>query len=251
MKMVRFYISILSLAVLTLLFTSCDDDGYDLGKYIICLATVNPLEDNSDSYYLTLDDGTTLWPAAPINGYYKPKKDQRVLVDFTLLSDSLQGYDHFVRINRLQEILTKQVIDLTAENETEVGNDPIRILEYWIGDHYLNIHFGYNSGGEKIHTINLVENKLTEATNQDGSIVLEFRHNKNNDPEKYGVKSFAAFDLRKYQKEGQNSVDFLIKVKDFNEEEKEYKITYKYGINEERLSTNKTITNMPEDIKYH
>lgn len=252
MKIVRFCISFIFVCLLTLSFTSCDnDDGYNYGDFVISLATVNPLDNNSNSYYLTMDDGTTLWPAASLVNY-KPKSNQRVLVDFTLLSDSLQGYDHFVKINQIQEILTKQIIDLTPENEVEVGNDPIRILEYWIGDHYLNIHFGYNSGGEKVHTINMVENKLTDTNIKNDTIVLEFRHNANEDPEKYGVKSFAAFDLRKYQNGNQTSINFLIKVRDFDNENKEYRITYNYGNNTaEKLFNNKIITNMPENVKFY
>lgn len=252
MKIVRFFTAFLLVSLFTLSFVACEDDeGYSLGNFVISLATVNPVDEASNTYYLTMDNGTTLWPAAS-NIYYQPKKNQRVLVDFTLLSDSLQGYDHFVKINRMQEILTKQVIDLTAENESEIGNDPVKILEYWIGDHYLNIHFGYNSGGEKIHTISLVENKLNDNNNNnDNTVVLEFRHNKNGDLERYGVKSFAAFDLRKYQTEGQNSIDFLIKVRDFNNENKEYRVTYRYGNTQENLQNNKTINNMPEDVKYN
>ncbi len=232
----------------SLIFNSCnsDDDGYGLGKFIVSLATVNPVDEQTGTYYLTMDDGTTLWPASS-EVYYKPKKDQRVMVNFTLLSDSLTGYDHYIKVNDLREILTKKVEDLTVENEDKIGNDPVEILDYWIGDDYLNIHFEYKIGSNNAHTISLVKNTLVDTTSQDGSTILEFRHNKNEDTEKYSVKSYAAFDLKPLQVLEKDSIDFVIKVKDFYDQEKEYKITYHYNRNAARsVSNNKAIISMPD-----
>lgn len=120
-------------------FTSCEDDGYDLGAFVVSLATVNPIDENAGTYYLTMDNGTTLFPAVP-NAIYKPKVNQRILVNFTLLGDSISGYDHPAKINSIREILTKKVENLTDENEKEIGNNPVDILDLWTGDNYLNIH---------------------------------------------------------------------------------------------------------------
>ncbi len=250
MKKIGFNLIVLFTFFATLVFTSCtDDDDYSLGKFVISLATVNPIDSQTGTYYLTMDDGTTLWPAAS-DVFYKPKADQRVWINFTLLSDSLSGYDHYIKINYLQDILTKNIVELTDENEEEIGNDPIKILDYWIGDNYLNIHFGYNTGGEKVHTINLVQNTLQSAEEAE-AVVLEFRHNKNDDPERYGVKGYAAFDLRPFQAADKGAIDFIIKVKDFDNKEKEYKITYKYDQTEKYLMNNKTITSMPDNVKFN
>lgn len=211
-------------------FNSCsDDDGYSLDKFIVNLATVNPIDIEQGTYSLTLDDGTTLWPAAS-NMVYRPKADQRVFLNYTLLSGQTEFYDHYIKVNYIQDILTKKVVDLTPSNEKEIGNDPIKILRLWEGDNYLNIHFGYNVGGGQVkHAINLVKNKLNAQSQAGDKIVLEFRHNANGDPEKYGENSYVAFDLKPFQTEGKTSVDFIIKVKDYDGEAKEYAVTYNYG----------------------
>lgn len=243
------FIAVLTMFI-TFSFTSCeDDDGYSLGKFVISLATVNPIDDSAGTYYLTMDNGTTLWPAAS-NVLYKPKNNQRVLVNFTVLGDSVWGYDHPVKINSLQEILTKKIENLTEENEDEIGDDAIRILDRWIGDDYLNIHFGYNTGGEQKHRISLVHNKIDPPVSETGEIILELRHNTYGDPQKYGTKGYAAYDLKPLQKEGQESVDLIIKVQDFNNEEKKYRVTYTYKNKDGQSTDNKTLKDMPEVIEY-
>lgn len=227
MKTIKYTFVFLVSLLTVFAFNSCDNnDGYNPGDFKLELATVHPLDTISGDYYLTLDDGTTLWPAVR-NAYYKPKTNQRVIVDFTLLSDQVGEYDHYARINGIQDILTKKVVNLTSENAEEIGNDPIKILSMWTGDNYLNIFFGYNTGGEKVHVINLVNNK-PDNVSADGTITLEFRHNANKDPERYGVKNYAAFDLRSFRTENNDSIKFIIKVLDFGNETKEYPITYKY-----------------------
>jgi len=189
-----------------------------------------------------------LWPAAS-NVIYKPKADQRVIVNYTLLSDQQGKYDHYAKVNGIQEILTKEIVNLTTENEKEIGNDPVKILDLWTGDGYLNIHFGYNVGGLNNHYINLVKNKLEQsgAKNATEPIILEFRHNANEDSEIYGIKSYAAFNLRALQVEGQDSVKLIIKVKDFQDQEKEFPITYKYKKAVQPAQTLKNITTMPDN----
>jgi hypothetical protein len=211
-------------------FNSCsDDDGYSLGNFSVDIASVVPLDKEGGSFYLRMDDGTTLMPVNT-GLHFEPKDMQRAWVNFTLLSDNQSGYDHLVKINAIQEVLTKEVIDLTSENEEEVGDDPAKILNYWIGDDYLNINFGLNIGGEKTHYINLVRNTLSPAERDESdTIALEFRHNANGDPQRYGADSYVAFDLRPFQREDKQPVEFTLKVKGYDGETTEYKITYNYN----------------------
>lgn len=246
MKILKYILTLLITISATSSFTSCNDDGYSLDKFNVALATVNPIDGDSQTYYLTLDDGTTLWPAAS-NVIYSPKANQRVIVNYTPLSDQIGEYDHYVKINGLQEILTKKIVDLTVENESEIGNDPIKILDLWTGDNYLNIHFAINVGGVKTHAVNLVKNKLNAQGVKESTetIELEFRHNKNGDEEKYGLKNYAAFDLRPLQITNQDSIKLIIKVLDFNDETKTYSVTYKYKSQQQKQ--NKYITDMPDN----
>lgn len=229
MKTIRYSLIVVISLIAIFTFNSCNDDGYSLGNYRLDIATVNVIDNESESFFLTLDNGTTLLPVAS-DAYYKPRFDKRVILNYTLLSDQMGGYDHAIKINAIQDILTKDIIDLTSENEKEIGNDPIKILDLWTGDHFLNIHFGYNTAGEKAHAINLVRNKIEQTpTPSNETIELEFRHNANGDPQKYGAKNYAAFDLKPFQSENKDSINFIVKVLDFNNETKEYKVTYKYN----------------------
>lgn len=88
---------------------------------------------------------------------------------------------------------------------------------------------------------------MEPSIDEDGIIVLEFRHNAYGDPEHYRVKGYAAYDLEPLQIESQDSVVLLIKVLNLNNEIKEYKVTYKYK-NVEASTDNKKIDNMPESI---
>lgn len=222
MKKLNFILIIFCISLFAGFLASCDDDGYSLGDiYAPRLATVVPLSD--DAYYLRLDNGTTMWD---VTGYpYRPKYNQRVIAYFTILDDNVGNYDYYVKIHHLQEILTKEVIDLIAENADSIGNDPVKILRHWVGDDYLNIEFGFNVGGQKVHFINLVNN-TTETYPDDGKVYLEFRHNTNGDPSKKGANGIVSFDLKPYREVNRNSIDFVIKVKDFDGE-KTVGFTYK------------------------
>lgn len=215
------------------MYSSCSVEDMNSEEFSLELATVNLIDQESGAYYLTLDDGSTLKPTA-YDIAFEPKANQRVKVNYTIISSAKNpgmaytNYDHTGKINYIQNILTKPVIELTAENEKEVGNDPVKLLDFWIGDHYLNIHFGINMSGAHAHTFNLVKNTLIEKTNTDNEIVLEFRHNTNGDTQLYGRDDYAAFDLRSLQVQGKNKLSIKIKIKNFDLEEKEYKIEYKY-----------------------
>lgn len=210
---------------------SCSVDQSTSDQFVLELATVKPIDEKAGTYYLTLDDGSSLKPAT-YDIAYEPKAQQRVKVSYTLLPESnseASSYDYNGRINFIQNIVTKSVIELTEDNEKEVGNDPIKILSLWVGDNYLNIHFGINMGGEHAHTLNLVKNKLTNPVSGDGTIALEFRHNSNGDPQLYGKDDYAAFDLREFMTLDAGSVTFKIKIKDLDNQDKEYTLVYKYN----------------------
>jgi len=239
MKKIAFILIVICTSIFAGFLTSCDDDGYSLGDiYAPRLATVVPL--GNDAYYLRLDNGTTMWD---VTGYhYKPKYNQRVIAYFTLLDHNVGSHDYYVKIHLLEEVLTKEVIDLTEHNKDSIGNDPIKILRHWVGDDYLNIEFGINVGGQKIHYINLANN-TAEIHPEDGKVYLEFRHNSNGDSSKKGANGIVAFDLRPYREENSDSIDFVIKVKDFDGE-KTYQFTYKAN------TTENTETELDKDIKY-
>lgn len=208
---------------------SCsDDDGYSLDNFTVQLATVNTIDSQSGTYFLILDNGESLWPAvSDVN--YSPHNNQRVIVNYTLLSDQINGYDHYVKINGISDILTKNIVELTPNNEATIGNDPIDILQLWPGDHYLNFHYVINVGNEFQHTINLVQNKLNNKYMENDTLVLELRHNANGDPAKFERSSYASFDMKPFEIKEQDSINIKVQIKNINNVKKEYSLIYRYG----------------------
>jgi len=220
-----FSVLILS-SILALGFYSCsDDDGYSLDKYWVNIATINKIGDNT--YDFTLDNGKKLWVAAPIGLNLNPKYD-RTIINYTLLSGERDGYDHYIKLNRIYEILTKKPVYIAFDNQEEqdsIGNDFIKVHSMWEGGGYLNIHFGYNIGGGKTHMLNLLSDKEDLGINDD-VVKLEFRHNKNGDRDDYGYNGYVSFDLSPYKMEGKDKVTFEISWTDFKDQMKTKTIEY-------------------------
>lgn len=91
MKTLRAFLLVIGIALVSLTLPSCldDDDSYSLGDIWIAVATVVP--EGNNVYYLRLDNGDKLWPAATNYPNYQPKPNQRALVNFTILADSTQS----------------------------------------------------------------------------------------------------------------------------------------------------------------
>ncbi|MDD6748846.1 MAG: NigD-like protein [bacterium] len=222
MKMWKSFSWVLGLCLTLSLFTSClDDDDYSLGNFSMGVASVKA--PNGSAPYFRLDDGTTLWPAA---GYLPGslKDNQRVWMNFTLLGDSAMGavgYDYYIRVNRLDEVLTKTPVEHlgAAANDSIYGTDPVKILGMWTGNGFLTIHFGANFGGQERHWINLVN-----SADQDKPYELEFRQNAYNDSPMYSSQSLVCFDLRSLPV-ADEKVTLSIRVHTF-EGEKVYEVAY-------------------------
>ena len=119
-------------------------------------------------------------------------------------------------LNNVVKILTKDVAYLTTENQSEIGDDPVKIYSLWCSGGYLNVNFGFNYGFTATHLINLVENKMIVHP-EDGKVYLEFRHNAHNDPQSVARLGTVSFNLAPY-KNGSNLVEFVIRAKDFQGE---------------------------------
>ena len=78
-----------------------------------------------------------------------------VITYFNPLYDNYEGYDHAVKVEHNYNVLTKQVEDLTAENESEFGNDPVWVNKdmMWIGGGYLNVIFRQNLPVKEKHLV--------------------------------------------------------------------------------------------------
>lgn len=235
MKKLHWLFMAICLAVLPAL-QSCDDsDGYSVGDFTPPLwATVRV---TGGAFYLDCDRWGTLWPINTDTGWYEPADGQRVLTVFNPIYDNFEGYDHAVKILRMQDVLTKEVETLTPENEEEFGNDPMLIYKGDIGisGGYMNIIFAQNLPSKTKHRISLVRSpEIEELYAEDGYIHLELRYNDYDDLTGHRGWGAVSYNL--------NSLDITsatkgIKLKMNSEVNEEVELTFElkdFGTNPEK-----------------
>lgn len=219
---------LLFLLVLPLLVACNDNDkDYSLDKFVVSLVTVENTNQET-AFFMQTDDSTRLWTAATNLKYYRPKDGQRLIANYTLLSDKPSGaaYHHDVKLNDVYEVLTKDIFAVTADTQDSIGNDNIYIEEMWIGSHFLNVEFVY-PGSNKMHFINLVSD--TSKVYNDGKIHLEFRHNANNDYPSYNRWGIVSFNLKSLETQPTDTLHIVVHTKEFDLGAKTYNFSYRYG----------------------
>jgi len=206
------------MAGLLLAFTSCldDDDHYSLDKFWVQMGIVD--KSSTDKYTVSLDDGSVVIPVA---GYYSGtslKDSQRVLVNYTILSDKQVNEtlkEYYVKVNAVKKVLSKGILDLTPAIEDSIGNDPIVVKDYWISKkQLLNIRLLYY-GNYKVHYINLVKQPGNLTSGQQ-PIQLMLKHNENRDFRDFPMSALVTFDLAAIRIPGLDSVRFRVEYEDYN-----------------------------------
>ena len=165
----------LMLTVISALFTACDDnDGYSIGDLGADWVTVKVSA--GSAYSFVGDDWGTMWPAVMPPWNYNPQDGDRAVLYFNPLQDDFSGYDLAIKPVRIIPILTKQVEELTEENEEEYADHPTYMTDAWISGGYMNILFFQAQPYEKAHRVSLVRN-TTKENEDDGYVHLEYRYN--------------------------------------------------------------------------
>lgn len=234
---------ILFLSLLVPIFVACDfddDDGYVIDNYYTDIATVqNP--DSLSTFFFKLDNDKLMWTAASNFYNYRPKDGQRIIANYSLLSDKRATglYDYDVKLNNVYSILTKGIFQITPSKQDSIGNDSIQISDIWIGSDFLNIEFIY-PGYNQTHYINLVSDISKVYT--DGKTHLEFRHNANGDNPTYNRKGIVSFNLKSLQTSAvvDQTISLVVHVNVPDQvAEKTYTLTYKYGAASELIKSRK------------
>lgn len=186
------YLMVILLAT-TLWLPACDNDDNDVWySYPNALVTVKPV--NANSFYMQLDDNTTL---KPINLQGSPfgSKEVRALVNYRLRDENPAPYNHAVWVYWIDSILTKPAISVKEMNpDVDYGNAPVEIINDWVTvaeDGYLTVRFRAlvgNSG--RHHYVNLIT-----GVNPDNPYEVEFLHNANGDSEDRWADGIVAFRL--------------------------------------------------------
>lgn len=163
-------------AGLVLLLSSCNDqEGYSLGDLAADWVTVH---DHGDRLYTyTGDTWGTMWPAA--SGIFGPglEDGQRAILYFNPLADDFAGYDVAIQPEYICPFLTKQVEELTGENEAAYADHPVWWEDAWVAAGYLHIRFLQKLPQELPHRVSLVHRADRPLMGQDGYIHLEYRYN--------------------------------------------------------------------------
>ncbi len=221
-----------------LFFTGClnDEDGNSLGDQWIGFGVVK----NAGSLRFEMDNGDLLKPVSYGNSSYYNfetrdglEDGDRVFLNFTILdevtNDTSEVSTYHVQINTLEELLLKQIMDVTPENEDSIGNDPIVVKNVWIANNMLNLKLKY-WGRYETHFINLVK-QPGELTSGDQPFQLELRHNSNNDDEVIPYTSYVSFHLDSLMVPGLDSVRFDVTCEDYDGDPFLFEGTYVYGDN--------------------
>lgn len=206
----------LGVICLSMTFQSClDDDNADSGMlYPNALVTVKPI--NATSFFLQLNDSTTLLPtnytALPFGN-----KQVRALVNYNEVDKPHVGYSKAVYINWIDSILTKPFApDLGAlKNDTVYGTDPVEIINDWVTiaeDGYLTLRFRTIYGNPaKAHYVNLLA-----STDPTKPYEVEFRHNAYGDTYGREADGLVAFDINSLPDTKGKSVKLKLKWKSFS-----------------------------------
>lgn len=238
MKNLGFYL----LAGMMFLMTGCfdDDDGYSLSNMWIGFGMVNETE--NESVRIILDNGDVLIPIASNHNHNwnenrhddngKPVENgDRLHVNFTILSEDVDtegnAIAYYVRLNSTKKVLMKDVMDITPENADSIGNDPVSVRDVWMTDSLLNFKIKY-WGESEVHFINLVK-QPGELSSTSQPILLELRHNKNNDSEYIPYVAYVSFKLSELEIPGLDSVQFVVNATDYDGDLFEYEGTYIYN----------------------
>lgn len=229
------------------LLQSCLDDNEPEYPWL-AISTIRTLENIDNGYYFGLDDGSKLYPGdTTLIHNYQVTEGQRAFVYYNLLDEPKAGYDYNIKVGQIINILTKDIIDLTAENAERIGDDKINVTRYWIAQGYLNIEFQYlgTHSSNKKHFLNLVQNTTTTENDEEGYISLEFRHNAEGDALERIGEGYVSFKLDKIEEELETAKGLKVRVNTIYDGEKFIKIELKKSTdknsNPRKLSTNKML----------
>lgn len=190
-NIITFASSVLTAA---LALTSCSEDEYviDYMSQPTALVTVRPTE--GGSFFLQLDEVTTLHPTNFTRSPYGDK-EVRALVNYT--DETRHGNRRYVHINWMDSIRTKMPADSRGEdNDSVYGNDPVEIVRDWVTiaeDGYLTLRIRTLWGRPgQTHVVNLLT-----GTNPDNPYELELRHDAMGDTCGTMGDALIAFDLNR------------------------------------------------------
>lgn len=185
-------------ALLLLACCSCDDNDGDYAAYMD-FVTVRTLATSSDCYF-QLDDGQTLYPGDRSRiGIYDAVDGQRALLYFSLLSETVPGYDYNAAIYEIRDIYTGETRLLTAEELALLPDDKVSLYDAWLRTNYLTLQIVYPVADNSKHNFTLAcaePAQSGEETSDDAEYLeVELRHDASGDTEGENRNCYISFPL--------------------------------------------------------
>lgn len=200
-------------------FMSCnDDDGYSLNDMWLGFGVLTGEEPGT--YNIIMDNKDVLVPVSSSYPGWQSQFDSgdRVLVNYTVLDEDLNDDGsvkfYYVKMNDIDDILMKGIMDITKENADSIGNDPIIVENYWMTDSLLSFKLKY-WGFNGTHYLNLVK-QPGDITADDQPIELELRHNANDDEQSIPYTAYVSFSLNSLRINELDSVQFKFSSTDYD-----------------------------------
>lgn len=230
MKKFSLYLVVaLMFVIVTPVLQSCDDDdNHSLGNFMVAMATVQ--KEQGTIPYFVLDNGKTISVSVSAVDYEGLESGQRVIGNFTILADNKDGFDYLARVNNYTVVLTKDVVNLTEENQDSIGNSKTTITDMWVGSDYLNVEFWMALPSAEKHMVNLVDNRMV-VPDEDGYAHLEFRYNNMGDDKGKMIRGIVSFDLGDYGPLNKSLKGLKVKINSIKYGDKVYTYDYSGGEN--------------------
>lgn len=208
--------------------------------FTLMLVVASCLDDDSSPQYLELgttelgpddeplvitDSENTLQLVNPPSNF---DDSVRVLLRYSVeeTGDENNIYDYLVKAHSIQDVVTKDIIELNEENRDTIGSDDIYINDIWISGGFLNVDFAFY-GNDEVHYINVV--KDPEEQSEDESVVyLQVRHNNRDDEKLYRYRGLMSFYIEPLQVEGADEVKIVFEEQEFYKQFKNIELEYSY-----------------------
>lgn len=233
MRNFKFMALIFILVTVSTTFQSCLD-GDDQPSDSLVISTINVSDAKSKDFYFTLDNGKKMYPGdTKWLGNYELTDGQRAFVVFNELDDKVEGYDYNIQIKQITNILTKDIVTMGEDENTEdkIGDDKINATYIWMTKDakYLSVEFQYfgTHNENKKHFLNLVINPSTPEATDDAEndyLELEFRHNDEDDSPAQLGEGYVSFKLDKIKDMVSGKKGLKIRVNTIYDGVKYYKI---------------------------
>lgn len=217
-------IQLWTLVFATLIFVVGCSSSDETENYWYNYGTYLDSDLSDEGFIMKMDNGDTLIPISVDYIQDGIVDGSRVIPIYTIVTE--EGNIINAKISKIEEILTKPIIQLTEEIADSIGDDPVTVWDdnVWFSENHLNVIFTY-LGANKVHSINLVK-PIEVELDDEGRQILEFRHNDNGDFNNIQYTGIVSFDMSSLYEEGMDTLTVLFKSHDYFAEEFSWEGTF-------------------------